>query len=100
MIVTILGREFDEKKVTPHNKLFCEKEFKSYREFLLVIPETQVIKMPIKHAYERMRFIGQNEQGKLLKESGFILYSQRTPQEQGRTGNGKPTKIYKNWSHD
>jgi hypothetical protein len=100
MIVTILEREFDEEKITPKNKAFDENEFESYREFLLAVLETEVIKMPLKHAYERMRFIGKKEQKKVLLESGFIPYSQRPTQEPQKMGAGKPQKIYKIWTND
>lgn len=100
MIVNILGREFDEEKVTPRNKAFDKNEFESYRDFLLAVPETEVIKMPIKHAYARVRFIGQNEQKKLLLEAGFIPYTQRPTQEPQRAGNNRPSRVYKNWTND
>ncbi len=100
MTINILGREFDEEKITPKHKMFDAEHYKDYRQFLLNTPETELTKMPIKHAYERMRFIGQEEQSDYLKSVGYVPPNQRPQKEAPKSSTGKPVRVYKIWNND
>lgn len=92
--------EFDEKAIQPKHEKFDHEVFNAYRDYLLSIPDTELMTLPTKYQYDRIRFIGQREQADYLKKSGYVPLNQREHSEQPRAGNGKPTKMYKNWMND
>jgi ribosomal protein S4 len=91
-------KEFDENKIKKGGREFDQAVYNEWRDYLISIPEEQTMILPVKYLYERNRFLNMLDQKKHLDKAGYVPESQRTPQEQPRTGNGKPTKIYKNWS--
>ena len=99
MLIKILNREFYEEKITLGKPEFDNETYKAYQDFLLSIPEAEVVKIEIKHAYARIRLIGQKEQPTLLKEAGYNPTPQGKDNDAPRRSGG-PTKMYKNWMAD
>lgn len=97
--VRILSREFETNKVTPGNKEFDDKTYRDYCDYLMSIPETDVIKMEIKHAYQRMRLISMREQPKILKELGYIPPGERDDFA-SRKGSDKKSGNHPSWRDD
>lgn len=95
-------REFDEKAITPRHKDFDEVIFNEYRDYLLSIPDTDVMILPRTYMYDRIRFIGMKEQADILKKSGYVPPNQREAEESLKKSdkNGRPTKAYKTWMND
>jgi len=93
-------KHFDDNKIKEGHKEFDQKVFNEWRDYLLSIPETETMILPIQYIYARSRFIGQRDQTAYLEKAGYVPESQRAPHEQPRTGNGKPTRMYKNWHGD
>ncbi|QHJ76061.1 MAG: hypothetical protein [Bacteriophage sp.] len=93
-------KEFDENKIKLGGRDFDQVVYNEYRDYLMSIPEEKTMILPVKYLYERNRFLNMKNQKEILEKAGYVPESQRTPQEQMRTGNGKPTKIYKNWQGD
>ena len=93
-------KEFDEKKIKVGGRDFDQAVYNEWRDYLMSITEEQTMILPVKYLYERNRFLNMRDQKKYLEKAGYVADANRTPQEQGRSGNGKPTKIYKNWQGD
>lgn len=76
---------FPENEITPGHRDFNAELYEEYRQYLINTPETKVLTLPPKHAYQRMRFIAQMEQPALLKKAGYIQPHLRTPEEHRRS---------------
>lgn len=102
MLIKILAREFDTEKINPTHPSFDKCAYEDYKAFLLSIPETDVVKMPIEYAYARIKLIGQKEQAEYLRSVGYIPDRERLREQSPITSNriSKPTKIFKHWNHD
>tara|TARA_R110000868_G_scaffold90899_2_gene251946 strand:- start:277 stop:1155 length:879 start_codon:yes stop_codon:yes gene_type:complete len=90
-------KHFDETKIKQGHKDFDQAVFDEYREYLMEIPETQTMILPPVYLMERNKFLNMREQKAWLLKGGYVPVNQRTPHEQQRSGNGKPTQAYKNW---
>ncbi len=97
MIIKIMSREFDDEKINPSNKLFDKQHAKEYEDFLVSIPETDVIKLPVSHAYTRVKLISMIEQPEMLRKAGYRPQEKPTNNEPKLYN--KPIHIAKNW-HD
>lgn len=84
--------EFDEKKIGPEGEQRAD-----YEKYLLSVPEHLVLGIPPRYAYDRQRLLNKKDTERHLRESGFIPPNQRIHDEPPRSGNNKPTKLYKNW---
>ncbi len=84
--------EFDEKKISGEGEQRAD-----YEKYLLSVPEHLVLGLPPKYAYDRQRLLNATDTERHLRESGFIPHSQRVQNEPQRSGNNKPTKLYKTW---
>ena len=93
-------KHFDETKIKQGHKDFDQAVFNEYKEYLMGIPETETMILPPVYLMERNKFLNMRDQKAWLLKGGYVPENQRTPQEQARTGNGKPTKMYKNWQGD
>lgn len=93
-------KHYDENKIKIGNKEFDKEIHNEYCEYLLSIPETDTLILPIHYIYERTRLIGQRDQKEYLEKAGYIPRSQRDANEQTKPGSGKPTRIYKSWHGD
>lgn len=93
-------KHFDDNKIKEGHKEFDQKVYDEWRAYLLSIPEKDTMILPVQYIYARSRFIGQRDQKAYLEKAGYVPESQRAPHEQPRTGNGKPTRMYKNWHGD
>lgn len=91
-------RKFDDNKVKKGHKDFDQAVFDEYREYLMSVPETETMTLPRVYVLERNKFLNMRDQKDWLLKGGYVPENQRIPQEKARTGNGKPTKIYKNWN--
>lgn len=93
-------KHFDETKIKKGHKDFDQAVFDEYKAYLMGIPETETMILPPVYLLERNKFLNARDQKAWLLKQGYIPESQRAPQEQTRSSNGKPTKIYKNWTND
>ena len=93
-------KHFDETKIKQGHKDFDQAVFDEYKEYLMGIPETETMILPPIYLLARNRLLNMRDQKAWLLKQGYIEEKNRTPQEQGRTGNGKPTRMYKNWHGD
>lgn len=93
-------KEFDENKIKRGHKAFDQTVFDDYKAYLLSIPEEKATLLPLAYMWDRTRLISQREQGEHLRQAGFVPHANRQSSEPPRSGNGKPTKIYKNWNRD
>lgn len=93
-------KEFPENKIKVGHKEFDQAIYNEWRDYLISIPEEQTMILPTKYLYERNRFLNMRNQKAELEKAGYVPESQRAPSEQPRSGNGKPTRIYKNWHRD
>lgn len=93
-------KEFDEKKIKVGGRDFDQAVYNEWRDYLMSITEEQTMILPVKYLYERNRFLNMRDQKKYFEKAGYAPDANRTPQKQGCSGNGKPTKIYKNWQGD
>lgn len=102
MLIKILGREFDEDKINPSHKDFDKSYMQDYENYLVSIPETEAVKIPISHAYKRIKIISAREQPALLAQAGYVPNKQRIQRsdEPQRINSLRSTKVYKNWAHD
>jgi hypothetical protein len=98
MLIKILNKEFDEEKINSSSKLFDKEHAKEYEDFLLSIPETEVIKIPVTHAYRRVKLISMIEQPEFLRRAGYNPNQKTTIDEPKRYS--KPTHITRNWHGD
>lgn len=92
-------KEFDEKKIKVGGRDFDPVVHNEWRNYLLSIPETEVMILPPIYAYERMRFIAAKEQPELLRKAGYNPTPQGQNNESSRCHSG-PAKVYKNWMTD
>lgn len=92
-------KEFDERAIDPNNHYFDKKVYEEYRDYLLSIPEIDVLILPPTYAYARSRFIGQQEKVATMRESGANPNPQGRNCDSTRHSNG-PKKVYKSWSGD
>lgn len=86
---------FDEKKIGIEGEQRAD-----YEKYLLSVPEHLVLGLPPKYAYDRQRLLNLHDTARHLRECGYVPPNQRAQEEQPRSGNNKPTKIYKNWNGD
>jgi len=95
-------KQFDENKIKEGHKEFDKAVFNEWREYLLSIPETETMILPVQYIYARSRFIGQRDQKAYLEKAGYVPENQRIhkSEEPQRSASNRPTKIYKNWAHD
>jgi hypothetical protein len=97
-------KEFDANKVKKGHREFDQAVFDEYKSYLLSIPETETMILPPVYVMERNKFLNMRDQGEWLKKQGYVPPSQRegfaSQKASDRTGNGRPTKMYKNWAHD
>lgn len=93
-------KHFDETKIKQGHKDFDQAVFDEYKEYLMGIPETETMILPPVYLMARNKFLNMRDQKAWLLKQGYVEEKNRTPQEQGRTGNGKPTRMYKNWHGD
>lgn len=98
MLIKILNREFDEEKINSSSKLFDKEHAKEYENFLLSIPETEVIKIPVTHAYKRVKLISIIEQPEFLRRIGYSPNQKQAIDEPKRYS--KSTHITRNWYGD
>lgn len=87
--------EFDPKKIRGDGE-----QREDYEKYLLSIPEHLVLGLPPQYAYDRQRLLNTKDTARHLKECGYIPPNERAVIEQPRSGNNKPTKMYKNWNSD
>lgn len=99
-MIKIRDKEFDEDKIFFNKPAFDSKSRQEYLDYLFSIPEKDVIKMDITHAYERIRYIAQKEQAAILKTQGYIPLNERIKNEPQRSHSGRPQPVYKNWTQD
>jgi hypothetical protein len=90
---------FPEEELKKGGRYFNPQTFNSYRNYLLSIPEEQVLGLPREWAYDRSRFISSKEQPSLLRELGYNPNGRVEEKVQPRRSTG-PTKVYKNWARD
>ncbi len=97
-------KEFDANKIKKGHKDFDRSVYEEYKAYLLSIPETETMILPPVYLMERNKFLNMREQPEWLKKHGYIPRKERegfgTPKASDRSGNGKPTKVYKNWAND
>ena len=97
-------REFDENAIKPKHKDFNQMIFNDYIDYLVSIPDSDIMILPPQYMFDRMRFIGMKEQPENLRKQGYVPPKERdtfaSPKGSDRSGNGKPTRIYKNWTND
>lgn len=87
--------EFDHKKIRGDGEQRAD-----YEKYLLSIPEHLVLGLPPLYAYDRQRLLNLMDGARHLKEAGYIPHNQRVQNEPQRSGNNKPTKMYKSWGND
>ena len=63
-------KEFDENKIRPGARDFDQAVYNEFREYLISIPETKVMILPVNYMYQRRKFLNMIEQQSLLKELG------------------------------
>jgi hypothetical protein len=60
--------------------------------------------LPPVYLMERNKFLNMRDQAEHLKKSGYIPPNERDVGQSSitsdRSGNGKPTRVYKNWAND
>lgn len=93
-------KHFDENKIKQGHKDFDQAIFNEYRDYLMGIPETETMILPPAYLMQRNKFLNMRDQKEWLLKQGYVPENQRAPSEQPRSGNGKPTRIYKNWQGD
>lgn len=93
-------KEFDANKIKKGHREFDQAVFDEYREYLMGIPETETMILPPTYLMARNKFLNMRDQKSWLLKEGYVPENQRAPQEQMRTGSGKPIKMYKNWQGD
>lgn len=93
-------KHFDENKIKQGHKDFDQAIFNEYRDYLMGIPETETMILPPAYLMQRNKFLNMRDQKEWLLKQGYVPENQRAPSEQPRTGNGKPTRVYKNWQGD
>lgn len=96
-------KQFDETKIKKGHKDFDQAVFDEYREYLMSIPETETMILPPVYLMERNKFLNMRDQTEWLKKQGYVPPNQRdgfADNNTQRSGNGKPTRVYKNWAHD
>lgn len=84
--------EFDEKKIGEKGEQRAD-----YEKYLLSVPEHFVLGLTAKYAYDRQRLLNKDETARYLRECGYIPPEKRDVVDNARSGNNKPTKMYKNW---
>jgi hypothetical protein len=84
--------EFDEKRIGKEGDQRAD-----YEKYLLSVPENLVLGLSSKYAYDRQRLLNKNDTARYLRECGYIPIERRNVVDNARSGNNKPTKMYKNW---
>ncbi len=97
-------KHFDENKIKKGHREFDQAVFNEYREYLMSIPETETMILPPVYLIERNKFLNMRDQGEWLKKQGYVPPREReefaSTKGSDRSGNGKPTRVYKNWAND
>lgn len=92
-------RDFDEKNINPSNRYFDKEIYAQYRQYLLSIPEKDVLMLPPVYVYDRSRFISLKEQPEMLRKAGYTTNTQGVNNNSSNRSNG-PQKVYNNWTSD
>lgn len=96
-------KEFDENKIKKGHREFDQVVFDEYRDYLMGIPETETMILTPAYLMERNKFLNMRDQADWLKKQSYVPPNQRdefASNKTERSGNSKPTKVYKNWAHD
>lgn len=95
-------KQYDENQIKKGHADFNLAIFNEYKVYLMSIPETETMTLPPAYLYDRNRFLNAREQAAWLKEQGYVPESQRVhkTQDSHQSIQGRPTKVYKNWTHD
>lgn len=92
-------KKFDENKIKKGHREFNPQVYNEYREYLLSIPETQTLTLPITYIYDRRRFLNAIEQPSFLRDLGYVpkstLYEKTSPR-----GSDGHSRGYKHWNED
>ena len=95
-------KEFDERKLKKGGRDFDPAVFNEYRNYLLSIPDTEIMILPPSYLCDRMKLIGIKEQPEMLKKQGYVPTKDRDEsnlhKESYRKGCYK--KSYKTWVND
>ena len=97
-------KHFDERKIKGGSKeinpQFDQAVYDEYKAYLMGIPETETMILPPAYLLQRNKFLNMRDQKAWLLKQGYVPDNERAPSEQPRSGNGKPTRVYKNWHGD
>jgi len=91
--------EFDQNEVSPGHRDFKPEVYAEYKKYLLSVDDDLALSLPLKMAYQRMRFISEKERPRILAEAGYNPTTQGNNCESPRCFNG-PFKVYKNFTKD
>lgn len=93
-------REFDVKAINPNSASFNGQIYNDYKAYLLSIPDSQTMILPVAYIFDRMKFVAKREQPEYLKDAGYVPHEQRESYESPKASDKKPTPIYKTWVRD
>jgi Replication protein P len=88
---------FPEEELKKGGGYFNQQTFNAYKNYLLSIPEEQVLGLSREWAYDRSRFISAKEQPSLPRELGHNPNRRVDDIVPPRRSTG-PTKLYKSWN--
>lgn len=88
--------ECDEEKISPTNRNFDQAIYDKFCDFLLGIPETEVMSLSPQYALRRMRLLAAKEQPSFLKQAGYNPNPQGTgkTQESPQNRRNKPYRVF------
>ena len=97
-------KEFDANKIKKGHKDFDQAVFDEYKTYLMSIPEVDTMILPPVYLLDRNKFLNMRDQGAWLEKQGYVPPNQRdgvaSNKEAPRSGNGRPTQVYKSWNRD
>lgn len=88
-------KEFDASKVLVGGRDFDQRIYDEYRAYLISIPETQTMILPVKYIYARSRFLSMIDQPEHLRKAGYNPNPKSDYSEPPRRN--RPTQAYKSW---
>ena len=97
-------KEFDATMIKKGHKDFDQAVFDEYKDYLMNIPEVDTMILPPVYLLDRNKFLNMRDQGAWLEKQGYVPPNQREgfvgKKEAPRSGNGRPTQVYKSWNRD
>lgn len=90
---------FAEEKLKKSSIHFDKELYAEYKKYLLSVEETLSLTLPIKYAYDRVRFLREIETFKHLQECGYTPAAGRGENVSQKRNSG-PRKAYTNWVRD